>query len=205
MKLYVIIGIITLWINLTTATPLGFVPKELPVVYDMEICADYVPQDPFQDYKDMMGYLESRGNYKIVNRFGYMGKYQFGKRTLKGLVRKGYLKTDNLGNFLEDVELQEKAMDALIQYNLDFFERNDLLKYIGRTIGGVKISLTGMLAGAHLVGPTSVKRYLKSNGRTVRKDGNNMSIKTYMNKLYEEESYDITRIVISRGVSRDSY
>ena len=36
----------------------------------------------FIGFKEALAYRESRGNYTIVNRFGYMGKYQFGKRAL---------------------------------------------------------------------------------------------------------------------------
>ena len=34
-------------------------------------------------YKEKMGYLESRGRYDVKNRYGYLGKYQFSKTTLK--------------------------------------------------------------------------------------------------------------------------
>ena len=32
-----------------------------------------------------IGFKESGNRYDIVNRYGYMGKYQFGKKTLEGL------------------------------------------------------------------------------------------------------------------------
>ena len=32
-----------------------------------------------------LGFRESGNRYDIVNSYGYMGKYQFGKSTLKGL------------------------------------------------------------------------------------------------------------------------
>ena len=37
-----------------------------------------------QAFLDAIGFRESGNRYDIVNRYGYMGKYQFGKRTLKG-------------------------------------------------------------------------------------------------------------------------
>ena len=37
----------------------------------------------FIGFKEALAYRESRGNYFIVNRFGYMGKYQFGKSALQ--------------------------------------------------------------------------------------------------------------------------
>ena len=32
-----------------------------------------------------IGFRESSGNYKAVNQFGYLGKYQFGRKTLNSL------------------------------------------------------------------------------------------------------------------------
>ena len=45
-----------------------------------------------------IGFRESSGNYKAVNQFGYLGKYQFGRKTLNSL---GF---DNVTNreFLEN-------------------------------------------------------------------------------------------------------
>jgi hypothetical protein len=134
-------------------------------------------------YKERMATLESGGDYTVVNRLGYMGKYQFGKKTLRGLMRTGYLETVGLKNFTKNVELQERAMDALIQHNLDYIKRNDLDKYVGRRIGGVKITLNGMLAGSHLVGPYAVKRYLKTNGRVIKKDANGTSVVDYLSEF----------------------
>ena len=34
-------------------------------------------------FLDDIGFRESSNNYKAVNQFGYLGKYQFGRRTLK--------------------------------------------------------------------------------------------------------------------------
>jgi hypothetical protein len=143
-------------------------------------------RDVQEDFKERMAQLESGGDHTVINRFGYIGKYQFGKKTLKGLARDGYMERVNYTDFLNNVELQEKAMDALIQCNTDYIDRNDMMKYVGKTIGGVKVTKYGMLAGAHLVGPYAVKRFLKSNGRIIKRDGNGTSVKDYM-KEFEHE------------------
>ena len=39
----------------------------------------------YQKFTDAMGNRESSNNYTVVNKFGYMGKYQFGKSTLRTL------------------------------------------------------------------------------------------------------------------------
>ena len=38
-----------------------------------------------------LGMRESSGNYKAVNQFGYLGKYQFGRKTLNAMDMKMYL------------------------------------------------------------------------------------------------------------------
>lgn len=144
---------------------------------------------PYNNFKERIAYMESRGDYHVVNKYGYVGKYQFGWSTLKLLVKRGYLKVPlkRLRNFRYDVELQEKAMDALIKCNVDYIERNKLNKYVGRKVGGVKVTYEGMLAGAHLTGPYSVKQFIKSRGRIIKKDGNGTSVVDYMRRFADEQ------------------
>ena len=55
--------------------------------------------------------------------------------------------------------------------------------YISKDIGGVRISLYGMLAAAHLVGPKAVNKYIKSNGELIAKDGNGTTVVNYMKEF----------------------
>ena len=109
-----------------------------------------------------------------------MGRYQFGKSTLKGL---GFEVSKN--EFLSNPQLQDSAMMALLNHN-----KEKLQKYIdlfdGETIDGMYISESGILAAAHLGGQGSVKRYFR-NGKVFR-DGNGTKITSYMNKF---SGYDI--------------
>ena len=151
-----------------------------------------LPREITPIFKYKMGILESGGNYGIVNQFGYIGKYQFSRRTLRRLINKGYLKADKeeMKGFRTNPELQERAMDALITANLSTLRNYKLGKYVGRDVNGVKITLEGMLAAAHLLGPYSVKHYLTNNGslktiyikgvRVSKFDGNGTSIETYL-------------------------
>ena len=50
--------------------------EEIPA-FDLFLGKTYV------GFKEALGFKESRGSYTVVNRFGYMGKYQFSKNTLK--------------------------------------------------------------------------------------------------------------------------
>lgn len=133
-----------------------------------------------EKFLDAIGHRESTNRYDVVNPWGYMGRYQFGKSTLKGL---GYDVSKK--EFLSNPELQEEAMMALLNHN-----KEKLQKYIdvfdGKTINGIYITESGILAAAHLGGQGSVKRYFK-NGKVFR-DGNGTKITSYMDKF---SGYDI--------------
>ena len=73
-----------------------------------------------QAFLDAIGFRESGNRYDVANRYGYMGKYQFGKKTLKGL---GIKVTQD--EFLNSPYIQEKAMYALLKQN-----KRSLRKYI---------------------------------------------------------------------------
>ena len=137
-------------------------------------------EDELNRFLNDIGFRESGNRYDITNTWGYMGKYQFGKSTLKGL---GFEVTRK--EFLNNPQLQEEAMMALLLHN-----KEKLQKYIdvfdGQTINGMYISESGILAAAHLGGQGSVKRYFK-NGR-VFKDAYGTKITSYMKQF---SGYDI--------------
>ena len=122
-----------------------------------------------------LGHRESGNRYNVVNKFGYMGKYQFGKSTLRTLKIKVTKEA-----FLNSPDLQEYAMQQNLLYN-----KNKLQKYIdkfeGQTIDGILITESGILAAAHLGGAGSVKKYFRSG--KVMEDGNGVKITSYLNKF----------------------
>ena len=135
--------------------------------------------------KEAMGFKESRGNYKTINQFGYLGKYQFGKGTLQliGIY-------DTIG-FLQNPELQEAAFYANASRNKWILKR-DIKNYVGKTMHGVEITESGILAAAHLAGPGSVKKYLRSGGSQGFSDAFGTSIRYYLNTF---KGYDTSVIV----------
>ena len=123
-------------------------------------------------FLNAIGNYESGNRYKITNRFGYMGKYQFGRSTLKGL---GYNVTRK--EFLNSPVLQEQAMLDLLSHNkkilqtyIDYWE--------GKTVYGKVITESGILAAAHLAGPGNVKKFLRKGENF--KDGNGTKLTTYL-------------------------
>jgi hypothetical protein len=130
----------------------------------------------FEGFKEALAFKESRGDYFKVNTLGYLGKYQFGKETLKVIG----IYTPN--QFLQNPELQEKAFFANAERN-KWVLRKDIKRFEGENIGGVKITESGILAAAHLAGPGSVKKFLRSSGSTNFADAYGSTVKHYMKKF----------------------
>ena len=123
-----------------------------------------------------LGMRESSGNYKAVNQFGYLGKYQFGRKTLNAL---GYEDVSNR-EFLANGSIQEEAMYALLTHNRRILRRQ-ISKYVGTTVAGVYITESGLLAAAHLAGPGNVRKFLRKGYEF--KDGNGTKMTSYMVKF----------------------
>jgi hypothetical protein len=136
-------------------------------------------------FKQAVAIKESQGLYKLVNPFGYMGKYQFGRSTLRALG------ITNTKAFLNNPALQERAFKALLCKN-KWELRKEIERYDGQVIKGVKITESGLLAAAHLAGANSVKNFLKTNGRKGFRDGFGTSLKSYIRKF---GGYDTSAIV----------
>lgn len=136
-------------------------------------------------FKQAIAIKESQGLYKLVNRFGYMGKYQFGKTALRAMGIK------DSKEFLNNPRLQERAFKALLSKN-KWELRREIARYEGKTINGVLITESGLLAAAHLGGANSVKSFLKSKGKRGFRDGFGTSLRSYIKKF---GGYDTSNIV----------
>ena len=124
---------------------------------------------------DAIGWRESgRAKYKAYNKYGYRGKYQFGRAALKDIGIKVKWK-----EFRNDTALQEYAMCEYLLLNRNRLSRY-IDKYEGKFIRGIRITEFGILAGAHLGGAVGVKRFLYSNGRKDRRDANGTKISDYI-------------------------
>nr|WP_298995473.1 peptidoglycan-binding protein LysM [uncultured Polaribacter sp.] len=142
----------------------------------------------FVAFKEAVAFKESQGKYSVVNTLGYLGKYQFGKNTLK---RIGIYNTDA---FLKNPELQEKAFVAYCKVN-KWILRKDIKRSVGKTINGIKITESGILAAAHLGGAGNVKKFLRSNGETIFEDAYGATISQYLKKF---SNYNVANITADR-------
>lgn len=128
-----------------------------------------------KDHKSFLkkiGHYESSNDYSKVNRWGYMGKYQFGKETLEALEINVSKK-----KFLSSPTLQEEAMRRLLTENKKTLRRY-IRKYDGEVIHGVYVTESGILAAAHLGGAGNVINWFKKGEDF--KDGNGTPITKYM-------------------------
>ncbi|MEZ7496036.1 peptidoglycan-binding protein LysM [Leeuwenhoekiella aequorea] len=147
----------------------------------------------FTGFKEALGFKESQNDYKRINQFGYLGKYQFGRSTLLLL---GISDTDA---FLENPVLQEKAFVANASRN-KWVLRKDIKRFSGKKMNGITITESGILAAAHLAGPGSVKNYLRSGGADGFKDAFGTSVHSYLKKF---GGYDISFIEANKNAKVD--
>ena len=129
----------------------------------------------FIGFKEFLGFFESGSDYNKINRFGYLGKYQFGKGTLK------IYGVSDLNNFIKSPELQEKIFLMNVKRN-KWILRREIKKYSNIFLGDLYISESGILAAAHLSGPGNVKKFLRNKASKDfnKKDANGTSISDYI-------------------------
>ncbi len=169
------------WFDQSDSKYLSF--EDPSLCYDVQQKIDYLKtpkskyslilDDSFVAFKEAIGFKESGGNYQAVNRFGYLGKYQFHLNTLKLLGVK------DQNRFLSDSELQEKAFYWYAARN-KWILRKDLNRSVGVTINGILITESGILAAAHLAGAGNVKKFLRSQGQYQFVDAFGTSIQNYL-------------------------
>jgi len=150
--------------------------NEIPEVVVPTFKATPVLGKSYIGFKEALGFKESRGNYKTVNEYGYLGKYQFGKGTLE------LIGVYNTQSFIDSPELQEAAFYANASRN-KWILRRDIKRFVGKNINGIVITESGILAAAHLAGPGSVKKYLRSWGATAFSDAFGTTLGYYMKKF----------------------
>lgn len=140
-------------------------------------------------FKEALAFKESSGDYFSVNTLGYLGKYQFGIGTLQ------LMGVYDATNFLNSPALQEEVFKTNIARN-KWILRRDIIRFEGKSIGGVAVTESGMLAAAHLAGPGNVMKYLRSYGRYDVKDAYGTNIAKYIRKF---SGYDVSDVSPKRN------
>lgn len=181
MALLVVSSVVMAFTNYSGMKPVAKVVAELPKaseikIVEVEKITPELPEIKIKNHSlflNDLGHRESTNNYKAVNQFGYLGKYQFGRATLNAL---GYDEVSNR-EFLANPSIQEEAMYALLLHNKKILRRQ-IEKYHGTTVNGIYITESGILAAAHLAGPGNVKKFFRKGYEF--HDGNGTKMTSYM-------------------------
>ena len=179
----------------------GFVdsrkPKQDELMYAEPIIVTQPrPPEPQGDLYVFLGAVaqrESNNTQHVVNRIGMLGKYQFSPKTLWGL---GMQFKVTRAEFLGNSALQDSAMIQYLRDNRTIL-RDVIVAYDGKWYGGIYITESGLLAGAHLVGPHGLRAFfepdytVRRGSRVIRpltKDGNGTKVVEY---IEEFSGYDL--------------
>ena len=146
-----------------------------------------------------------------MNKYGYVGRYQMGEQAMaemgiyskkkknynndwSGVFKKNKYGITSLWDYRNSPEKQEMLQLDYKKRDWEFIKKKGLLSYVGKTINGVVITESGMLAGAHLVGAGGLSRYLKSNGQDDVRDrgGKGTPVSRYIKQF---AGYDVSDII----------
>ena len=162
------------------------------VGYDFNVISHKIPftVKDFVGFKEFLGFFESGSDYKKINRLGYLGKYQFGRSTLK------VLRVKKINKFIDIPELQEKAFLMNVMRN-KWILRREIKRFNGKKLNNILITESGIIAAAHLSGPGNVKKYLRNYGddKFDLGDINGTKISDYMKTF---KGYDLSQIYAVR-------
>lgn len=171
-----------------------FAPNLSDAKHDMmrdsyeKIQFDIYKQDQMSKFLLALGSSESGCNYKAYNKYGYIGKYQFGYAARKD-TGFGHVK---FSEFVRNPDVwsdkeQDIAMKILIEKNC--LHLSDVIsKHAGKRIGGGTITKSGIIAAAHLAGAGGVKSYFRSHGRYNPSDAYGTSLESYLIRF---SGYDV--------------
>lgn len=114
----------------------------------------------FMIFADSLGTIISNKKYDTIFKNGSLGKYAIGNMCLKDL---GFSPTAKFREeFLKDSLLQEECFRVICMMN-KYRMRNYIDKYNGVQYKQVTISESGLIAGAHLIGATTLKSWFTKN------------------------------------------
>ncbi len=161
-------------------------------------CSAACAQCSHTDFLHDLSMRESRLDPSARNPFGYVGLFQMGEAALQDA---GYYRGDatrandwsgtwtglggitSLADFHARPDVQVQAIVAYHNRLVSQIRRSWLDRSIGATVAGVPITLSGLVAGAHLVGIANLQAFVNSSGATVPRDGNNVPITRYIADL----------------------
>lgn len=156
----------------------------------------------YSDWMRALGQNESGNNYAFVSSLGYLGRFQFGEEALKAV---GFYNEDatpwaidfqgswtekahalgvwDKASFLASSAAQDAAGEAWFAKIHEDAAAVDILKYDGQVVAGIPITMSGILAGAHLNGVWNLKSFLESGGAIDVRDGYGTPTSEYVRRF----------------------
>jgi hypothetical protein len=153
-----------------------------------------------KDFLKKLSFKESSNNWKSIKYIKrgkrkiprYIGKYQFGDLAFKDIKSNIRVK-----DFIKNPDIwpenqQDKDILKLLNNNKHYLRKRGKFKgylhYINKKIKNILITESGILAASHLVGNKNVRKFLTSNGKIDKTDGNGTKCSYYMKEF---SNYDI--------------
>lgn len=124
---------------------------------------------------------ESRGIYGALNSEGYGGRLQFGTDRLADAAAAGIIPRGTTG--AQFSQMPPATQDAVEAWHFADIDRQataaGIDRYIGQTIGGVRINQNSIRAMSHLGGVAGVRRFVETGGRYNPADSNGTKLSDY--------------------------
>lgn len=141
---------------------------------DLDLFLDQLGWEETKDstFYPYMGYANP---WVIVNSIGAKGRWQLTDIALKDISYKGTVE-----QFLSSRDIQKECVIKLMKKNKSYLKYYKCNKYIGRVVGGIKITLSGALAACHLGGINSFIRFVSTGYNAM---DTNESIRSYLIKF----------------------
>lgn len=166
------------WIKV--AKPIFIVRERTEFVNEIhkELMKSAVPEENLR-FMTSISMFESRNNYGIVNG-QYWGAFQIGDVARKEIG----LSCMTPEIFCHDIELQNWAMNKIMQKNYEYLyptiEKYKIPMKGGILVGNNLVTVSGLIAGAHLVGASAAIQFVESDGKEIVEDGNHVPITKYL-------------------------
>jgi hypothetical protein len=149
-----------------------------------------------QTFREALGESESGGNYGIVNKEGYSGKYQWGPDRLAD-YNKAMGTSYSMEDFLGNAAVQEDAQAWHEADIMDYVFNEGLDRYLGKNVAGVTMTPESLIAMAHLGGKSGMKNFVESGGEYNPSDSLGTSLRDYAQKFSAGQAYDRSERLMS--------
>jgi len=135
----------------------GITNKKFAIVAEKTIA---ICENTYADFENAIAFKESSNRWKIVNKSGYIGLFQFGQSAINAVGLKITVAEFKENPHVFPPTAQRQAFKRLVNINAKILNKY-IKQYAGKTIHGCYISTSGLIAAAHLAGAGNVIKFIK--------------------------------------------